>query len=344
MRLATGGPLACIAVLALATAGAASPPAWRVAFVRGGAGTPQVWLSGAGASHPRHLGPGTDPLISPGGGLVAASRVASRGSALTLYFAAGGGRRFFNLRTATARALAFSPDSRYLAVALSSANPGSARTSGLAVIDTRAMSARMIAHGAIYGASFASDGSDRIAYASARTLALRARIDIHVVGPNGTGRRSITRDGHCLNPVWGRRTIAFDRERLRAKHSPSFEVWLMHPDGSHQVRLTHRRVPALMNGLVPLAFSASGTRLLAEYEGVDTSQAWTITISSRRLRELRVRGRAVAGAAISRDGGSVLVDRGGFLEPPNAGSVESMPFYGGRATMLVRGADPSWNR
>lgn len=206
------------------------------------------------------------------------------------------------------------------------------------------MRARLIAHGAIYGASFVSDGSDRVAYASARTLALRARIDIHVVRPNGTGGRSITRDGRCLNPVWGPRTIAFDRERLRAKQSPAFEVWLMHPDGSRQVRLTHRRVPALMNGLVPLAFSASGTRLLAEYEGVDKSQAWTITISSRRLRELRVRGRPVAGAAISRDGGSVLVDRGGFLEPPNAGSVESVPFYGGRATVLVRGADPSWNR
>ena len=31
-----GGPLACVAVLALAAAGVSAPPAWRVAYVRGG--------------------------------------------------------------------------------------------------------------------------------------------------------------------------------------------------------------------------------------------------------------------------------------------------------------------
>ena len=345
MKLARGGLLVCIAVLAMTPGAAgASPAGWKVAYVRGGAGAPQVWVASAGGAQPRHLGPGTAPLISPSGAIIAASRVGSHGSALTLYRTAGRvSRRFFHISVATATALAWSPDSRYLVVALASTDPGSARPSGLAVIDTRTLGYRVIAHGAIYGASFASDGTDRIAYASARSLALRGRIDIHVVRADGTHRRSLTHDGHSLNPVWGPRTIAFDREHLRSKHAPAYEIWTMRADGSHQVRLTHRRVPALMNGFVPVGFSADGSRLLAEYEGQDTSQAWTLTIASRRLRKVLVHGHSVVGAAISRNGASVLVDRGGFLAPPNDGRVDTLPFYGGRPHLLAHGSAPSWN-
>ena len=38
-------------------------------------------------------------------------------------------------------------------------------------------------------------------------------------------------------------------------------------------KLTHVRVGPLVQGLVPLAFSADGARLLAEFEGEDTSEA-----------------------------------------------------------------------
>jgi hypothetical protein len=96
---------------------------------------------------------------------------------------------------------------------------------------------------------------------------------------------------------------------------------------------------------VPLAFDASGTRLLAQYVGLDTSQAWTIDVPSGRARELRAGSEPASGAAISSDGATVLIDSGGFLEPPSFGKVESIPFEGGAAQMLVtHGSDPSWNR
>jgi hypothetical protein len=46
---------------------------------------------------------------------------------------------------------------------------------GLAVIDTVTFTSRVVARGQIYGASFARDRSDRIAFASARSAALAAR-------------------------------------------------------------------------------------------------------------------------------------------------------------------------
>jgi hypothetical protein len=227
---------------------------------------------------------------------------------------------------------------------LLSADPNSGAGSGLALIDTRTFTARIVARGPIYGASFAPDGSDRIAYASAASLALTARINIHVVGPNGAGGISLTHDGHSLNPVWGRAAIAFDRERLRFGAAPIYQVWLMSAGGGHRREVTHLRVPPLLNGLVPIAFSDDGTRLLSEYEGQNTSAAWMISIPNGRVRKLSVGGGSVAGAAISRTGDAVLVDRGGFLNPPDQGSVISLSLLTGRPRVLVaHGSEPSWN-
>lgn len=336
---------AAVAIGTPASAGSAPVAQPQIAYVRGAISAPAVWFARIDGSHARRLGPGTHPLLSPNGGIVAASRLGSSGSALVLYFTAGGAaRRFFRLSIATAVAQSWSPDSRYLAVSLASTNPASARPSGLAVIDTQTLRRRILAHGPIHGASFASDGSDRLAYASARSLALGARVNVHVVRPDGTLRRTITRDGRSLNPVWGSAKIAFDHERLRRHGAPVYQIWLMRPDGSHRSKLSHLRVAALSDGLVPLSFSASGSRLLAEYVGQDKSEAWTVAVASRGLRKLRIRGHIVSGAAISRDGTRVLVDRGGFLNQPDAGVVESLPFNGGKPSVLTHGAEPSWNR
>ncbi len=338
--------LAVLAVGIGASGGAGSTIRPGLAYVTGSAGSaPQVWLAAADGSRRRRLGSGTEPVLSPDGSLVAASTSSSRGSALTLYSASARVlRRFFGGANATAVAQAFSPDSHYLAVVLSSTDPGSDASSGLAVVETKSLSHRIVAHGPIDGASFAPDGSDRIVYASAARLALSARVDVHVVGADGSGRVQLTHDGRSLNPVWGGAAIAFDRELLRSGAAPAYQVWLMRPDGTRRTQLTHLRVPPLLDGLVPIGFSQDGSRLLAEYEGQDTSQAWALTVATRHTRKLEVDGHSVAGASISRSGAAVLVDRGGFLNPPDSGVIESVPFTGGRATPLVaHGAQPSWN-
>jgi hypothetical protein len=329
----------------IGTSGGSSAVRYGFAYVTGGPGAaPQVRLAGSSGAHARWLGSGTNPLLAPSGQLVAVSSAASTGRALFLYGVGGGAtRQFFSLADATAVAQSWSPDSRYLAVVLNSTDPNSSAASGLAVIDTRTLAVRTVAHGPIYGASFARDGTDRLAYSSAASLALAARVNVHTVGPDGSGRKQLTRDGRSLNPVWGPDGLAFDRERLRTGAAPVYQVWLTSTDGKHQTRLTHLTVPPLQSGLVPLAFSDDGNRLLAEYEGQDTSEAWLISIASHRARRLEIAGQTVTGAAISHAGNTVLVDRGGFLTTPDHGSVISLSLMNGHSRVLAHGSEPSWN-
>jgi hypothetical protein len=166
-----------------------------------------------------------------------------------------------------------------------------------------------------------------------------------VIDPNGSGSHLITRDGRSLNPVWGRVGIAFDHERLRKDAEPASQVWLMASDGSRRRQLTALPIPRLREGLRPTAFSAGGGVLLAQYEGQNIDQAWIVSVPSGRATAL---GPALTAASLSRDGSAALVDRGGFLNPPDHGVVESLPLGPGRPTgpahiLAVRGSEPSWN-
>jgi hypothetical protein len=263
---------------------------------------------------------------------------------------------YFNLATETATPLAFSRDLRYLAVQLQSTsapNPGSG--SELVVIDLgpyRSQSSgtppgatvKRIARGQIYGASFAPNGSDRIVYGRASSSSLSAPVNLYVSNPDGSGLSALTRDGRSLNPVWGSRGIAYNKERLRRNDAPVYQIWLRPARGSRVRRLTNIRVRSLASGLVPLAFSSDGTRLLAEFEGQDTSEAWTVRVPTGRARRVTVRGRSVVGAGISGDGRTLLIEEGSFLEEASAGRVATVPFAGGRSRVLIsHGAEASWN-
>jgi len=324
--------------------GAATQPG--LAYETGtSAANPEVWLAGADGRDGHRLGSGSAPRLAPNGRLIAVSSVAGVRQALTLYSSSGTiVGRFFNAVAQRAVAQAWSPDSRYLAVVLSSTDPASDASSGLAVIDTRAGSYRVLAHGTIYGASFAPDRSDRLVYARAATSSLTSRVNVHIANADGTGDRALTRDGRSLYPLWGRLGIAFDRERLRRHADPAYELAMMSPDGTRTAVIAAVRVPPLFNGLVPLAFSDDGARLLAEYEGAETSQAWAVDVLAHRVRKVRLDGHSVSGAAISHSGTQLLIDRGGFLNPPDSGIVASVPFAGQSATTLVsHAASPSWN-
>ena len=339
-RLAVAGAVVVAAAAVISVAEALeSGSALAVAYVTGTAtSTPEVWVANGDGSGAHLLGPGAQPLIAPNGAFVAASRPLG----LVLYPAVGGvARRYFMSAAATAVAVAFSPDSRYLAVVLSSRDPASAAGSGLAVVDTSTFIARIIVRGQIYGASFAPDGSDRIAYAAAPSAALTAAVDIHVIGSSGSAALQLTHDGRSLNPVWGRSGVAFDHERLRRNAEPAYQLWLIASDGSGVRPLTSLAIPPLREGLVPISFSGDGRRLLAEYEGQDTSGAWLLSLSGGRAFPV---GTDVTGWGLSRDGSSVLVDRGGSTRP-DLGVVESLP--AGVWTLprpwAAHGSEPSWD-
>jgi hypothetical protein len=359
-RAAAGGMLGALAIGAMAVAAAAHakggvlPPYRRpgpsVAFVTETGSSPAtVWLTEDLGRTRTRLGPGAQPLVAPSGQQVAASLFgtganSNSGPALAIYWTDGRPPiQVLNLATATATPLAWSRDLRYVAVQLQSTSPGNAASgSGLVVVDISLHTVDRVASGQIYGASFAPNGSDQLVYGRSSSLSLSAPVNLYIGRPDGTAQRRLTRDGRSLNPVWGGRGIAYDRERLRRNDAPVYQIWLRSPTGPGIRRLTNIHVRTLASGLVPLAFT--GKRLLAEFEGQDTSEAWTLQLPSARLRRLTVRGRSVIGAGLSGDGTQVLVDEGGLNEPASGGRVAVMPFSGGRSTVLVaHGSQASWD-
>lgn len=313
--------------------------------------TPRVWVAAANGSDRKLLGTGQEPLLSPNGQSVAVSLFGTAsggqesGPALGIYPTSGAAiADYLSLETVTATALAWSPDSRYLAVyAQSNQTAGIAAASSLDVIDTQTGTLTTIAHGAIYGASFARDGSDKLVFAMAHSLSESAATNLYVSEAGGAGMHSITSDGRSLFPVWGPTYIAYDRERMRHL-SPEYQIWLATSTGVRVRKLTRIRVGALVQGLVPLAFSADGSRLLAEFEGQDTSNAYAVSVASGRARGIMVHAQTVQGAGISSDGSTLLIDVGSFEQAPSSGRIDTIPFAGGHPKVLVaHGSQASWN-
>jgi hypothetical protein len=349
LSLSAGGA-AC--ALSAATAHASAAPGARIAYVTGTAQSPpEVWIAAASGGGAKRLGPGVQPLLAPNGQEVAASLFGAsanseKGPALGIYSALGTPVvDYLSLATAISTPLAWSPDSRYLAIERQSTGVSNAAAgSGLDVIDTLTGNVTSIAEGQISGASFAKDGTDRVVFGLSQSLSPSASTNLYVSNPDSSGMKRLTNDGRSLNPVWGPRFIAFDKARPRPGDAPVYQIWLLAPMAASARRLTNVKVRSLVSGLVPLAFSAGGSRLLSEFEGQDTSEAWSVSVPSGRARRLTVGRRSVMGAGISSDGSTVLVEVGSFEEPPSKGSLATLPFAGGRAKVLIaHGAEGSWN-
>jgi hypothetical protein len=116
----------------------------RLAYATGTARSPSaVWVADSSGREARRLGLGSEPLPAPSGQSVAASLFGAttnseQGPALVIYSTLGATAvTYLSLATATATPLAWSPDSRYLAVSLQSTSlTNTANHSALAVIDT----------------------------------------------------------------------------------------------------------------------------------------------------------------------------------------------------------------
>jgi hypothetical protein len=326
------------------------PP--RLAYVTETATGPSyVWISSASGAEPKRLGLGEQPLLAPNGQSVAVSLFGAttgleeHGPAIGIYPATGGPiANYLSLETATATPVAWSPDSRYLAVERqSNATTNIAVGSVLDVIDTQTGTVTPIAAGTIYGASFARDGSDRLVFALSHSESFAAGVNLYMSEADGAGLHRVTSDGRSLNPVWGPTYIAYDRERTRHL-SPEYQIWLASSSGVRVRRLTHIPVAALVQGLVPLAFSADGSRLLAEFEGQDTTGAYTVNVASGRARSVTVHGRSVIGAGISSDGSTLLIDEDSFEQPPSHGRIATIPYAGGHSKVVVaHGSQASWS-
>ncbi|HWE33108.1 MAG TPA: hypothetical protein VG410_06460 [Solirubrobacteraceae bacterium] len=337
--------VAATALLGVASAALGSGNAIGLAYITGGnnGGHLGVWVATATGTHQRKLNGGGIPALAPNGKLVAVSSGPSP-SALLLYTPAGAiDEKFFSAKQVSAGPLAWSPDSRYLAVGLTDVNDvKTIGRSGVAVIDTTNGTTTMIAGGYVWGLSWSPTG-DTLVYGLAASQSASPSVNLYTSNPTTSARAQLTHDGHSGNPVWGKRGIAFDRIKNRPNYAPVFQIYLL--SGGHFLQITHTKPGLLVSGLAPIAVSADGTRLAADYGGEDTDSGYTVNLATHKVKQLRAGQQNVTAWGISRNGKRVLVSVGGFEAAPSTGKVETMPFGGGKPTLLVaHGDDPSWNQ
>jgi hypothetical protein len=330
-------PAAAPAIRVEAAGGAADA---RLVFARPGG---QLYAADAAGRNVRVIATGTLPdgeggtaRLAPDGGGVVFLRGSGPGRSDAYLYDFGSGSE--RLLTSNLNApLRFSPDSRFL---LGRAGG----RSGYALVELRSGARRAIS-GAIHQPSFAADSSslffDR---QTGRAASGYARYDLYRY--TIANRRSVrlTTDGRSLGPVAGPDRVAYSRVLRWYPDGPSTSVWTMLPSGAARRALV--RVGAGSFGAVsPLAWGESGKRLVGTAASLVSSPPVAIDPASGAVRVL-VRG---AGSgytlteAVSKQADAVLVVL--RREDTQTGTLASVPYGGGRPTVLARGVTfADWNR
>jgi hypothetical protein len=335
--------LAAVTTAVLAPAPVAAPLATTAltATVTNG----RIAIAEGEGSGSRVLGTGRESFVSPDGEQVAvldydigpAPLREARNHRLELYAASGGApTRVLRVQTLSVH---WSPDSRKLA--LVDQVPDLPRRRGrLLVVDAANGAATTLVRGFLDSQVSFSPDSRQLAYVqfpSARSAGGRLlRIDL------GSKRIVTVRTRSALAPVWGPRAIAFSTVTPRRQYGPSLNVAMVAPDGSGFRRLTQFRPNFLQAGLVPVAWSADGRRLLGGLVGQDQWIAYAIDPVRGGSRRISSR---LTPSALSRDGEFVVGDSSGGEDfgPPQT-NVGRVPWGGGAAHVLLRGAaKPSFN-
>jgi hypothetical protein len=304
-------------------------------YVKGAdSASPKVWAARDDGTGARRMGAGTLPVVSADGRWVA-WQDGVKGVVLLRKVGGANVRRVG--RSSVIGGLAFSPDSKRLGMAL---------RRRLVVYDIAARQSAVVAHGFITGFSFSPDSASLAYGTSGENESFGAPTDIYALRIDTESKTRVTRDRKSLNPLWGPAgDIVFDRQTTRSGDAPTYNLYAVHPDGGSLRRITSLKIPPLLSGLVPLELSADGTRLLAEFEGQDTSVGFTVNVANGRSRSLskKVETGFVA-ADLTADGRTVLGMTGG-PDPSNRHNVVTVPYAGGKATVLVRrAAYPDWSR
>lgn len=314
---------------------------------------PVVWVAEDDGSHAHKLASGTNPRISPNGQIVAFFHQGQgRSSQPELMLApANGSAPVSRLAVGWRETFVFdwSPDSATIAAVLGP-ELGAKR---LVLIDVVTGAQETVATGYFSGVSFApQDG--QLVYARAGSEKFPPRSDVFRFEiPLGQAVRyippvRITQDHRSTDPLWGPNGQIVFVKLLGAKqrkYGPKNELYLMNENGGKVRRLTHTKVDPLLRGLYPTAWSTNGKRLLAEFEGQDTTYAVTVNPQTGAQRPLvKATEQGFLGWALSADGKLVLGSTGGF-EPGPGNDVATIPYSGGKPKVLAKNAfEPSWSR
>lgn len=334
MRMLALGGLALAVLLDAPVAAEAT-----IAFVRGNTNS-AVWAANDNGSGQRRLGLGFSPHVSPDGTTVAFMSFASSPSApsrLMLVPASGGTPRILASGWQDPESFAWSPDSGRIAAVL---GPEVGRDR-LVLIDVGDGSQQTIASGYFSGVSFSPNG-ESLVYAKARSEQQQQRSNIYRVAATGGSPVALTHDSRSLWPLWGPAgKIVFVKllDAKRRLYGPKNELFTIGPSGGRARRLTHTVVGPLVQGLIPTQWSASGSRLLCEFGGQDTSYAVTVNPKTGAQRNVAGYGGFVA-TALS-PSGSTIFGFTGFLGP-GPHDIATVAYRGGPVKMLIaNGIEPS---
>jgi Tol biopolymer transport system component len=289
----------------------------------------EIYVAAADGSHARKLTDGTDPVISPDGRAVAFVRPRE----LLVIPVYGGFERSLIREGRSVSNVAWARDSSKL-VAVDWDGPSS--TGSLFLIDLPSGRVKTIAradriHGGIADAGFSPDGK-QIVYAKPTPTSS----DLFVYTLKSGSTRQITRSAIALAPTWGSPGIAYYNGNAGA-HG---DVWLIRPDGTGAHRLTHTN-----ENIFPAAWSADGTRLLAANPAMHNGRLWAVSVPGGQARRLSGWVGDLFPQDLSRDGSTVLaaIGCGGHISP--YGTLETLPFAGGKPTVIAKGpCRASWNR
>ena len=292
-----------------------------------------IWRARPDGTQAVRLTQGTSPALAPDGLTIAYVRYRSKPREAELWTIATGGGPPRLLRRVTGEGafydgIAWSPDSRRLAVE---------EGRSLVLVDADGGGARRFASPgpagsvvAVDGPSFSPDASEVVYARSDRTGG-----DLYVYDTRSGRTRRLTHDHMSFLPLWGPESIAFSR-----LHAARGDVWLVDADGRGLRRLTHTRA-----GIYPAGWSADGTRLLAANPATHNGRLWAVDVPSGRARDLTGWVGDLFPQGLSRDGTTILaaIGCGGRISPD--GVVETLPFSGGKARVIVDGpCRASWNR
>lgn len=268
-------------------------------------------------THPRRLAVGASPLLSPDG-----TRVAYIGGPLQhptgirLIGTLGGAARVVGI---AGEPIVWSPNSRFVAVQ---------GPRGLAIVDARTLRVAPIRLPEASGNfSFSPDGT-MLAF----DHATGSGIDVYTVRRTDGAVQRLTDDRRSGYPLWGPAGIAFERfgaDRCANCHG---DVWMMNEDGGDQDQLTHTHA-----GIYPAAWSGDGRRLLAAYPATHNGELYAVDVESGGARPLTPFVGDLYAQGLSRDGRTVLAAIGCGGTPSPFGLIETIPFAGGRPTVIVRG-------
>jgi Tol biopolymer transport system component len=265
--------------------------------------------------------------------------------------ATGGPARTVMTNLREAFYVTWSPDSKTIA-ALRGPELGKRR---LVLIDVATGLQSVVASGFFSGFSFSPDGTE-IAYALAPKEKYPPRSDVFrfpvpipgVVNVRAPEPVRLTQDHNSSQPLWGPQKMVFVKavDGKKRRYGGKNELFLMNPLGKGVKRLTHTKVDPLLQGLFPTEWSANGSRLLAEFEGQDTSYAVLVNPKTGAQKAVAGTGeQGFVGTDLSSDGSLVLGFNGGFDPGLRNHKVQTVPSSGGKPKTLVKEAiEPSWNR